>query len=192
MGQEFAYPKKQAIEIANAAHTGVLAVDTESENYDAQKAGEISRVEPGAGMAQHDNAATTQSSASHGTAAAVATPAENQQAARAAQPSQPQSADVPSAKPEPANTPAVDQTPTSQPVGTSGNADADMPPGHIAKGVGTSGAVDADMPEGHVAKGVGTSGTLPHTASPLPLIGLAGVLALFAAAGVRALRKAVV
>jgi hypothetical protein len=191
MGQEFAYPKKQAVEIANAAHTGVLAVDTESESYDAQKAGEISRVEPGADMAQHENAATAQST-SHGTAAAVTTPAENQQAAPAAQPSRPQSADMPSAKPEPANAPAVDRTPTSQPVGTSGNADADMPAGHIAKGVGTSGTADADMPAGHVAKGVGTSGTLPRTASPLPLIGFAGVLALFAAAGVRALRKAVV
>ena len=45
---------------------------------------------------------------------------------------------------------------------------------------------------------VGTSGTaaakgnLPHTASPLPLIGFAGLLALLGAAGVRAVRKATV
>jgi hypothetical protein len=193
MGQEFAYPKKQAIEIANAAHTAVLAVDTEAENYDATKAGEISRVEPGADMAQSDNAAATQSSTSHGAAAAVTTPAENQQPTPAAQPSQPtQAPDMPSAKPEPSTAPAAYQTQANQPVGTSGKVDADMPPGHIAKGVGTSGTADADVPEGHVAKSVGTSGTLPHTASPLPLIGFAGVLALFAAAGVRALRKAVV
>jgi hypothetical protein len=172
LGQEFAYPKKQAIEIANAAHTGVLAVDTEAENYDATKAGEISRVEPGADMAQNENAAAAQSSPSQGTAAAVTTPTDvNQPSTPAAQPTQ--SPDMPSAKPEPSNTPVADQAQTNQPVGTSGRADADMPPGHIAKGVGTS-------------------GSLPHTASPLPLIGFAGVLALFAAAGVRALRKAIV
>lgn len=47
-GQEFAYPKKQAISIASAAHTSVLAVDTESENFDDMKGGNITRVEPGA------------------------------------------------------------------------------------------------------------------------------------------------
>lgn len=190
MGQEFAYPKKQAMEIANAAHTGVLAVDTDADNYDASKAGEISRVEPGADAAQSSTASqatTAQTTPSTDANAQSAQPPANNETTPSAQPAQ--SADMPSAKPE--QSPAPSST-ANQPVGTSGTADADMPPGHVAKGVGTSGTADTDMPAGHMAKGVGTSGSLPRTASPLPLIGFAGVLALFGAAGVRALRKATV
>src|SRR5262245_15434663 len=46
-GQEFVYPRKQAIEIANANHTSVLAVDADENNPDSMKNGAISRVEPG-------------------------------------------------------------------------------------------------------------------------------------------------
>jgi len=46
-GQEFAYPRKQATEIANANHTSVLAVDADENNPDSMKNGAISRVEPG-------------------------------------------------------------------------------------------------------------------------------------------------
>jgi hypothetical protein len=51
-GQEFAYPKSQAVMIANAAHTSVLAVDADATNADAMKNGDISRVEPGADATQ--------------------------------------------------------------------------------------------------------------------------------------------
>ena len=169
LGQEFAYPKKQAMEIATAAHTGVLAVDTDADNYDASKAGEISRVEPGADAAQSTASETAaQTTPSTDANAQAAQPPANNETTPSAQPAQ--SADMPSAKPEQSPAPS---SAANQPVGTSGTADADMPPGHVAKGVGTS-------------------GTLPKTASPLPLIGFAGVLALFGAAGVRALRKATV
>src|SRR3954471_6729375 len=47
-GQEFAYPKKQAMEIANAAHTSVLSIDSEDSSADAMAKGSVSRVEPGA------------------------------------------------------------------------------------------------------------------------------------------------
>lgn len=49
-GQEFAYPTKQAIAIANANHTSVLSVDADENNPDSMKTGAISRVEPGAEM----------------------------------------------------------------------------------------------------------------------------------------------
>jgi hypothetical protein len=162
-GQEFAYPKKQAMAIANAAHTSVLAVDMDSENYDAMKAGDVSRVEPGAEMAQTQPAAQSQ--------VTETTPAQS------AQPATPPS-DMPTAKPEQAQPPATDRAPAAQPSA------ADNQP------VGTSGTAKAEMPAGHMAHGVGTSGSLPHTASPLPLIGFAGLLALFGAAGVRAVRRA--
>lgn len=161
-GQEFAYPKKQAMEIANAAHTSVLAVDMDSENYDAMKGGDVSRVEPGAEMAQSSTPAQSQVT---DTAA---------QSAQPAPPATPPSADMPSAKPEQTQP----STPAAQPTA------ADNQP------VGTSGTASAEMPAGHMAHGVGTSGRLPHTASPLPLIGFAGLFALFGAAGMRAIRRA--
>ena len=168
-GQEFAYPKKQAMQIATAAHTSVLAVDMDSENYDAMKGGDISRVEPGSDMAQ---SSTPQTPSTETAAQSQVTDT----TAQSAQPATPP-ADMPSAKPEQSQAPVTDQAPT-QPSA------ADNQP------VGTSGTATAEMPAGHMAHGVGTSGSLPHTASPLPLIGFAGLLALFGAAGVRAVRRA--
>jgi hypothetical protein len=126
-GQEFAYPKSQAVLIANAARTSVLAVDTESTNVESMKSGEISRVEPAA--------------------------AETQASAQAAQPAEPANP-APTAQIAPARQPEP-----STPVEPSS--------------VGTSGRTDR----------------LPATASPLPLVGFAGLLALGAACGVRAVRR---
>ena len=69
-------------------------------------------------------------------------------------------------------------------MGTSGRVDADIPAGHVAKGV-TSGTPEDKNMGGRAAKR-----SLPHTASTLPLIGFAGLLALFGAGGLRAIRKA--
>ena len=122
MGQEFAYPKKQAIAIASAAHTSVLAVDTESDKYDAATAGEVSRVEPGADVTPSATATVQQQPQP------AETPAPTAQATQPvpnsdvnATPAQPQAqADMPSAKPQPSQ-PVADQTPQpsstdSQPV----------------------------------------------------------------------------
>ena len=177
IGQEFAYPKKQAQEIANAAHTSVLAVDMDNDKYDATKAGETSRVAPADAAQANPDATAAQSkpsdtSAQNPPATAPATP-ETQPSVNNETPTTTPSAQTPSAKPEPSPMPAAQtpSTPEHRPTGTSGSASADMPPGHMAHGVGTS-------------------GRLPHTASPVPLIGFAGLLALLAAAGVRAVRKA--
>ncbi len=123
-GQEFAYPKSQAVMIANAAHTSVLSVDADATDADAMKTGAISRVEPGA--------------------EATETPAPAQAAA----------------------TPQA--TPAPQPDVTTPAASVERTP------VGTS----------------GRTARLPKTASPLPLMGLAGLLALAGACGVRAIRRA--
>ncbi len=197
-GQEFAYPKKQALEIANAAHTSVLAVDMDADQYDATKGGSMSRVEPGAEMAQSSTSPSTPATDAAAPSQAADTAAANAQSSPSAQPAQPAtpSSDMPSAKPEAAQAPVADQpsaTPAqpsatqTQAVGTSGHVDADMPAGHVAKGV-TSGTPDkaADMGHGDAKR------TLPHTASTLPLIGFAGLLALVAAVGVRAVRKATI
>jgi hypothetical protein len=105
---------------------------------------------------------------------------------------------MPSTKPEasqstqPSAAAAVTQSeqPSSrenQTAATSGTVATDMPAGHMAHGVGTTGTASAD----------GTTGTsgrraLPHTASSVPLLGFAGLLAIFGAASVRAFRKATV
>ncbi len=162
MGQEFAYPKKQAMAIATAAHTSVLAVDTDSDKYDAATAGEVSRVEPGADMTQ--SATATAQTQPQPQSQPAETPVPSAQSTQPvpnsdvnAPPAQPQQqADMPSAKPQPSQ-PVTDQNP---------------------------------QPSSANNQPVGTSGRLPHTASPLPLIAFAGVLALFGAVGVRALRKA--
>jgi len=164
-GQEFAYPKRQAMEIANAAHTSVLSVDMDNDKYDASKGGDISRVEPGADMAQTSKPSDTAAQAAQ-PAATPETPA--------AQPAQP------AATPE---TPAAVKSqnpPAAAPVETP-SAKPEQPQAPAAQAPST--------PE---HQPVGTSGKLPHTASPLPLIGFAGLLALLGAAGVRAVRKATV
>ena len=180
IGQEFAYPKKQAQEIANASHTSVLAVDIDNDKYDAAKGGDTSRVEPSAENAQAnpDNASAQSkpsdtSASAPAPAAAPQNPPSMNNETPATTPSAPSPAQTPSAKPEQSQTTAA-QTPStsqSQPVGTSGSA-------------------SADTSAGHPAHGAAKSGKLPHTASPVPMIGFAGLVALLGAAGVRAVRKA--
>jgi hypothetical protein len=143
-GQEFAYPKKQAQEIANAAHTSVLAIDTEETSADAMTKGDVSRVEPAEPAAQ-----------AQPNAPAAATPSPSTEPQAAPQPAQPQATQPRSTQPEPATPAPRASTPST-----------------------TQGAV-------------GTSGRseLPKTASTLPLVGFAGLLALVSAFGVRALRR---
>jgi hypothetical protein len=195
MGQEFAYPKKQAMEIANASHTGVLSVEQENDKYDASKAGDVTRVQP-SDMA--DTSASSSAPQSSRQSAQTNQPSSTDANASAKSTQPQQSSDMPSAKPEasqstqPSASAAVTQSdqPSSrenQTAATSGTAATDMPAGHMAHGVGTTGTASADAT-------TGTSGrrALPHTASSVPLLGFAGLLAIFGAASVRAFRKATV
>ncbi len=93
-GQEFAYPKKQAIAIANAAHTSVLSIDTEDSNADSMTKGQVSRVEPQAAEA-----------------APQSTPPQS------TPPAQPRATEQPS----PAPSAQVPTTTTREAVGTSGS-----------------------------------------------------------------------
>ncbi len=162
-GQEFAYPKKQAQAIANAAHTSVLAIDTEDTSADAMAKGEITHVEP----AEAAQAATPQSTPS---------PSTEPQAASAAQaaPAQPQAAQPTQPEPTPQSTqPRTTEQPSATP-----SAQASPTTSTSTQGaVGTSGST-------------APRSNLPKTASTLPLVGFAGLLALISAFGVRALRRA--
>jgi hypothetical protein len=164
-GQEFAYPKAQAVEIANAAQTSVLAVDAEPGNIESMKDAEVSRVEPGAEV--------TQSQTQETPAAQRATPEATAQTAQpqADTPAAPVTEQAPAAAASP-QTPSTASERPAQPPSTAAaepRQDASRP-----AAVGTSGRAE----------------TLPNTASPLPLIGFAGLLALGGACSLRVLRRA--
>jgi hypothetical protein len=165
-GQEFAYPKKQAIEIANAAHTSVLSVDMDENNPDSMKTGAMSRVEPGAEPS-------------------AAAPSPTQEPTPQAAPPTPQ---TPQAEPAPAQPPAQPSEP--QPTAKREEPAAQQPqtPSPAPAPSATPSTPQSERP-------VGTSGStparehLPKTASPLPLVGFAGLLALVGALSIRTLRR---
>jgi hypothetical protein len=167
-GQEFAYPKKQAQEIANAAHTSVLAIDAEDTSADAMTKGEVTHVEPTdanqaqAAQPQQPPAQAEQPQSTPPTVASPATPPQS----TPPESTQPPTTEQPSATPSAQATPAPrSSTPSASTPSTTQGA------------VGTSGST-ASRTE------------LPKTASTLPLVGFAGLLALVSAFGVRALRRA--
>lgn len=164
-GQEFAYPKAQAMAIANAAQTPVLAVDAEPGNIDSMKEAEVSRVEPGAEVTQSQTQETPAAQPAVPEATATTQP-------REAAPAAPVTEQAPAAS---AQTP--DASAPERPAQAPSTAATEGPP-----------ATDTTR-----STAVGTSGsaeTLPNTASPLPLIGFAGLLALGAAGSLRVLRRA--
>jgi hypothetical protein len=178
-GQEFAYPKKQATEIANAAHTSVLSIDTEDNTAEGMTKGKMSRVEPGAQASQSTAEAAQPSTAAQG-----------------AQPSTSPSTMSQSNTASPTTSPSTEsQTPTQAPTTEQPSA---TPSAQAAPAPSTT-TPSASMPSATPSStqgAVGTSGStsgrssLPKTASTIPLIGFAGVLALASAFGVRALRRA--
>lgn len=99
-GQEFAYPKAQALQIANAARASVLSIDTEATDAEGMKAGNISRVEP--------------------SAAAAPAPQETPQAPRTEAPQQQAAQPDQQAEPAPAAPPALAAQPTPAPTAQAG------------------------------------------------------------------------
>ena len=167
-GQEFAYPKAQAAAIANAAQTSVLAVNAEPGNIESMKDAEVTRVEPGAEATQSE---------------AQGAPAAPSAAAGATATAQPSEAETP-APPATAPAPAAAASPQT-PAAAAPEQPAPAPSTAASEGPRTT---DTTRPSA-----VGTSGssqTLPNTASPLPLIGFAGLLALGGACSLRVLRRA--
>lgn len=167
-GQEFAYPRAQAMAIANAAQTSVLAVDADPANSESMKDAEVSRVEPGAEVAQSQ----TQETPAAQPAAPDAT----------AQRTQPREAEAPAA-------PVTEQAPAAAAAPQTPTASAPEQPAQAPSTAATGQPRSADTSR---PSAVGTSGaeTLPNTASPLPLIGFAGLLALGGACSLRVLRRA--
>jgi hypothetical protein len=160
IGNEFVYPKDQAMTIARETHTSVLSMDdttssttTDEERRESMKSASVSRIdESGTTSASTSTATTTSASA-----APVETPREVEPEPRAAEPTpapEPQATTAEQA-PAPTVNPAPAPSASAEPVGTSGQAERR---------------------------------TLPRTSSPMTLLGLLGGLSLAAGFGVRRVR----
>jgi hypothetical protein len=210
-GQEFAYPKSQAQNIANASHTSVLSIDSDDTSAAGMQNGKLSRVEPSADAAQSASQTTQPSSSS--------TMSQSPNAASAATAQQPSAATTPSesaqsnqapATKQPGATPPAESTPSastqspstpsaqSAPATSAPAASASSTPSQSSRTPSTaSSASTASETQGAVGtsgqatstQAAGKRSSLPKTASTLPLIGFAGLLALASAFGVRALRR---
>jgi hypothetical protein len=169
-GQEFAYPKEQAIAIARASGEPVMAIDTTSTEVDAMQKAEMSRID-----ANSPDIAAPAPAQNPGERAAAA-PAEPRAPIETPEtpvPAEPRTAPPPAqtqaaAPREPAAQPPATPTPEPRPTGTSGR---DVMPAPAGTSGSTAGARE-----------------LPRTASRLPLVGLFGVIAICAAFALRAYR----
>jgi len=166
-GKEFIYPKEQALKIAAATHQSVLATDT-----DASKGGEahVFRVEPNGTEAQYEANATASSENTN------ATTQPQTSSSTASLNSQADVNNSPASGP-----PAYSTAPKNQaPAATSGTSTENNRP------TGTSGAADRNQ---NSTPRQQASAELPKTASPLPLLGLIGLISLTAGFGLRLARN---
>jgi hypothetical protein len=163
-GNELVYPKAQAMMIARASGEPVMSVDSDSNDIEAWKKGEVSRVT--SDSTQSTSAATTTSepaaTAPTTTAPTTTEPTTSQPTASQPTTTAPTTAPTtaePTATQPTATAPSAAPAPSEQPVGTSGRSDANA---------------------------------LPRTASELPMIGLIGLLALLGAGAAHVARKPLV
>jgi len=166
-GKEFIYPKDQALKIAAATHQAVLATDS-----DATTSGEahVFRVEPNGAESQYD---------ANATASAENTNATSEPQTSSSTASLNSQADVnnsPASGPPAYSTAANNQGATA----TSGTSSEN------SRAAGTSGAFDQNQ---NASPRQQASAELPRTASPLPLFGLIGLMALAAGFGLRLARS---
>jgi hypothetical protein len=118
-GNEFAYPKQQAIEIARASHESVMAIDTTSNDIDSMQKAELHRVEPSAAEAAEQTAQPAAPIEPQSPAPAPAAP-QAQAPAPAAAPAEPPAPAPVAREPQPTGTSGRDVMPA--PAGTSGRA----------------------------------------------------------------------
>ena len=172
-GNEFVYPKSQAMAIAQASGEGVMAVDTDSTNIEDWK-GTPTRV-----TATGQNPASSTTSSSPTSSDTTSPQAQSQPQSTAPTTAQP------TTTPEPApQSAAPATTPQSQPTTAPAAA-----PQSSAPTTAPSAPAEPERP-------VGTSGhpasELPHTASSMPLVGLVGLLACAGALAIRARRTGLI
>jgi hypothetical protein len=163
-GQEFVYPKEQAMAIARASGEPVMAMDTASTDPEAMQKAELSRVDANSPEVA---AAAPARSPAEPAAAAPAEPRPPIETPETASQAEPGAATPPAAPPQ-----ARAQEPATQPRTT---------PATEPRPVGTSGST--------MAAPAGSGRELPRTASSMPLAGIFGMMAICAAVALRAYRR---
>ena len=179
-GNEFVYPKAQAMTIARHSGEGVMSMDTDASDVSAWK-GTPQRVTANAEpQAAASATGTTASTTTSSTTTAQPTTAPTTEPA--SQPAATQPA------PAPSQTTTAEPTTTSQPI-TSQPTTAPERPAPTTERPATTAAAIQDRP-------VGTSGReqseLPRTAGELPAVGLIALVAFAGAFALRLARKATV
>jgi hypothetical protein len=169
IGREFAYPREQALLIANATGEEVLAVDADAKDADAMRSGELTRVSPASPAEQEARSASDATPPPSQTAPPAAT--------IASQPAEPASTRGQSAPAEPPSAPAQSETRAATETARSEPS--------------TTPATGAETAARQQSAAAGTSGRLPNTASELPLVLFVGLLSLGGALITRALDRSI-
>jgi hypothetical protein len=171
VGQEFIYPKDQAMKIAKATHEPVLAVTDQSKNSDvaSMKTAKVDRIDENGNIVKENDKASNESKASQTTASnATTTTAPDKETTGATSTASARNESAPAA------------------VGTSGAQSAASARSNTSAPQPTTAPANrtraADQPAGTAGK------TLPSTASGLELMELFSALSLAGAFGTRRLR----
>jgi hypothetical protein len=184
-GNEFVYPKNQAMMIASNSNESVMSVDTDSTDFNDWKNGQTSRIS-GNAAPQSGTDTTTASSAT--TAGSDTTSASQPATTTSGQSSAPTTTSGQSSAP----TTTSGQS-SSQPTTTSGQTSSQPSmTSQSSQPTGTSGSASPDTNRTAGTSGRATRSQLPHTASELPMVGLIGVFALAGALMLRVARRAIV
>jgi len=169
-GNEFVYPKTQAMSIARASGEGVMAIDSDSTDISDWK-GTPTRVTANAEPQSGAATSTTPTASTASTTTAESTPATT-----------PAQSSTTSSQPSTAATSQTPAQPTTAPAPTTSMADRTQP---------------TTAPRGQKPATAGTSGRseareLPKTAGELPTVGLIALFALAGAFAMHAARRAAV
>jgi len=172
-GNEFVYPKNQAMMIASNSNESVMSVDTDSTDFNDWKNGQTSRI---SGNAAPQSGTDTTTPSSSTTAGSDTTTASQSSASQSTS--------------QPATTTSGQ---SSAPTTTSGQASSQPSmTSQSSQPTGTSGSTSSDTGRTAGTSGRATRSQLPHTASELPMVGLIGVFALAGALALRVARRATV
>jgi hypothetical protein len=194
-GNEFIYPRAQAMMIASASGESVTSFDTDSTDLDAWKKGGVTKVSSTTSTEPSSTASTTSTAAASttstaSTASTTTAPTTSSATTTGTMTSTGTSTatttTAPPTEPAPTPAPATVTAPTTEPKPTT-TAPVTPEPTPAPTAAITTPAATEPAP-------VGTSGRseLPKTASELPLIGLIGIVAFAAALGLRAARRSIV
>jgi hypothetical protein len=186
-GNEFVYPRSQAMTIAHNSGEGVMSMDTESTDV-SKWSGTPSRVTANAEPQSASTASTTTTPTASTTSTSTTTSSTTAEptTAPAAQPMTPPTTQptTTSAQPtttaptEPTTQPTTSAPTTTAPRSATQEPAASTAPSNPDRTVGTSGRSDRSE--------------LPHTAGELPTVGLIALFAFAGAFALRAARKAAV